>query len=72
MAQVSERELFTRLLDGLLASRESCRGLGLHRSDEEWIALAGLFDQIRDKATKLMHTPRSRRASGLILPPRAH
>ena len=68
MAEVSERELFTRLLDGLLASRESCRGIGLHRGDEDWIKLSGLFDQIKDKATRLMHTPASRRPPRLILP----
>lgn len=71
MAEVSERELFVRLLDGLHASRESCRGLGINRMDEDWIKLASLFDQIKDKATKLMHTPASRR-SGLILPRRPH
>lgn len=68
MADVSERELYARLLDGLLASRESCRGLGLHRADEDWIRLAGLFDQIKDKATRLMNTAPSKRASGLIIP----
>ena len=68
MAEIGDRELFVRLLDGLHASRESCRGLGLHRSDESWIHLAGLFDQIKEKATKLMHTPASRR-SRLIIPP---
>lgn len=71
MAEVNDRELFVRLIDSLHASRESCRGLGLNRSDEGWIALAGLFDQIKDKATKLMHTPASRRSS-LILPHRPH
>ena len=72
MAQISEREAFTGLIDRLTASREYCRVLGLHRNEEDWIKLAGLFDQIKDKATKLMHTPRSKRLSPLILPPNFH
>ena len=76
MAEISEREAWTRFIDAMLAARDSARALGLIRSDERWIQIAGLTDVLKDNAEKLFtkakrqgSTPVFRPGSPLVLPP---
>lgn len=51
--EVSERELYIMLLDGIAKAREAARGLGHKRGDMRWIKVAGMFDQLQDNGKKL-------------------
>jgi hypothetical protein len=59
MADMNEITAFARLLDSLTQARDCCRGLALARRDTRWLQLAGMFDQIKDNATKLVHARRN-------------
>ncbi len=62
---VTERELFARLLSDLGNARDAARGLAHSRKDLRFLAIAGLFDEIREKSALLMHKP-----GGIVIPPR--
>lgn len=53
MADVSERELFIRMIDSLTALRDSARGLALLRSDRRWLLIASGADRLKDTAEGL-------------------
>jgi hypothetical protein len=70
LANITDAEAFAALLDSLMRARDSCRTLGLLRTDERWIKVAGIFDQVKDNATRLMKNPRQAEMHGkLWLPP---
>ena len=77
MANISEREAWTGLLDAFARMREFSRALALLRGDQRWLAVAGLADRCKDMAEKLF-TKSSRQGSvplitgkgePIILPP---
>ncbi len=69
MANVSERELFVKLIDTLAQARDCMRGLGLSRNDRRWIGAAGLIDRIKDNATHLMQKPSTHGDKAILLLP---
>lgn len=61
----TERELFARLLSDLGNARDAARGLAHSRKDMRWLAVAGIFDEIKEKAALLMNRP-----NGIVVPRR--
>jgi hypothetical protein len=59
----TERELFSRLLHDLGNCHTDARGLAALRKDLRWLAVAGLFEELREKATLLMTKPQ-----GIVIP----
>lgn len=68
MADMSERELWLRLVEALTHMRECARGLALHRSDQRWLAIASIADQTRDSAEKLFQKSRRQGSHPLVTP----
>ncbi len=70
MSEISERELFVKLIESLAVCRDCMRGLGLKRMDRRWIGASSIFDQIKDNSVSLMNKPSSHGNKGtLLLPP---
>ena len=68
MANISEREAWGRFIDAMLAARDSARALGLLRSDERWIVIAGMTDRIKDNAEKLFTKSKRQGSSAIVRP----
>lgn len=68
MADITEREAWTRFIDAMLAARDSARALGLLRRDERWIQIAGLTDHLKDNAEKLFKKSARQGSHALVRP----
>ena len=69
---LSERDIRLRLLDVLGNGRDLCRGMGQLRKDIRWLAMGGIFDEMREKMLRLMDGPEGTQSRITKLPPRTN
>lgn len=69
MANISEREAWAGLLDAFNRMREFSRALALLRSDQRWLAIAGIADTCKTNAEKLFTKSRRQGSHPLVTPP---
>lgn len=55
---LTERECFAHLVDCLGRACDAARGLGHLRKDMRWIAVSGVLQEVRDRATLILHKPK--------------
>lgn len=60
---MTERECYMWLVNNLGEARDAARGLAHLRKDMRWLAVSGIFDEVKAKATMLMNKPQ-----GLVIP----
>lgn len=65
--ELSERELFGRAIENIVALRDCFRGLALKRGDERWLVPARQMEALEDATKRLMT---QRQVPFLILPRR--
>lgn len=65
--ELSERELFGRAIENIVALRDCYRGLALKRGDERWLVPARQMEVLEDATKKLMS---AKQVPFLILPRR--
>lgn len=62
---MSERDCFLHLIEHIGQARASANGLAQLRKDVRWLAICGIFDEMKQKVEILMVKP-----NGIIVPPR--
>lgn len=53
MNELSEKEVYTRLIESVRVAEECCRQLAHLRGDIRWLRVSGLFNTAREKVTAL-------------------
>src|SRR5262245_33402069 len=68
MADINEREAWAGLQDAFARMRDFSRALALLRTDQRWLAIAGLADRCQDSA-RVLYTKSERQGSKAYVTP---